>query len=368
MNKAEHPFLFLNQELVQTLRSFSAEAEHLRKLHPGQLAAIYRHKWFNLYVPHAYDGLELSLPDALKIEEGLAWVDGSIGWTVTLCSGANWFIGFLQPLIADRLFSVQGTCLAGSGRASGTAKLTEDGYIVNGSWQYATGAPFASAFTANCLIEKDDRLLYNEDGSVQTMAFVFLREEVSVHNTWSLSGMVATGSYSFAVHELKLAHNRSFHITPAAAVLPQPVYQYPFLQFAEATLVVNISGMAYRFLELCEPIFAEKIKHMGQTKTGSGSLLQKLEDAFLQLTVAREQFYTAVTISWNSLLVSSNISVEQLEQVSSSSRALALIARQLTDQLYPYCGLIAANLSTEINRVWRNLHTASQHTLLNFPL
>jgi hypothetical protein len=52
--------------------------------------------------------------------------------------------------------------------------------------------------------------------------------------------------------------------------------------------------------------------------------------------------------------------------VSEASLALAKQAQHIVNVLYPYCGLRAASPDTEINRVWRDLHTASQHALLTF--
>ena len=75
-------------------------AEQARTLTSEQLDIIYQEKWFKLFVPKAYDGLELSLPEGLRIEEALAAIDGSLGWTVTLCSGATMFIGYLDQDIA----------------------------------------------------------------------------------------------------------------------------------------------------------------------------------------------------------------------------------------------------------------------------
>src|SRR6267154_1382961 len=105
MKEILHPSLFINPALSTIIREASAAAEQLGKLHPKQLSVIYAQKWFNLFVPIAYKGLELSLPEGLKIEEGLAWSDGSTGWTVTLCSGANWFIGFLKPELVKEIFN-----------------------------------------------------------------------------------------------------------------------------------------------------------------------------------------------------------------------------------------------------------------------
>jgi hypothetical protein len=44
---------------------------------------------------------------------------------------------------------------------------------------------------------------------------------------------------------------------------------------------------------------------------------------------------------------------------------LAQQARMLVNELYAYCGMEAAQTNTVINQVWRNINTASQHTLLS---
>jgi hypothetical protein len=55
-----------------------------------------------------------------------------------------------------------------------------------------------------------------------------------------------------------------------------------------------------------------------------------------------------------------------LAEVGQVSRRLARTSLAAVDRLYPFAGLRAANPETELNRVWRNLHTASQHFLLVF--
>ncbi len=259
-NTVPHPSHFIPAAWADAILAVSGDAERSGSLHPQQLALIYEQRWFSLFVPLAYGGLELSLPEGLRLEEGLAWADGSTGWTVTLCGGANWFIGFLQPEIAVELFSDQRVCLAGSGRASGIARITAEGYEISGHWRYATGAPHATAFTANCRIEKDGVLLRDEKGDPLVHAFLFSKAEVILHEDWRCIGMIATASHSFEVRNQKLPANRRFTIDGAHAHLSQPIYRYPFLQLAETTLAVNSSGMAARFIGLYEKIWAEKTK------------------------------------------------------------------------------------------------------------
>ncbi len=359
-----HPSSFIDSKYTDIISRYAAAAEQMGTLHPEQLSLIYQQKWFNLFVPKEYGGLQLSLPEGLKTEECLAWADGSTGWTVTLCSGANWFIGFLHPEMRSAIFNTPAVCLAGSGRSSGIAKDLGDEYEINGYWNYASGATIADAFTANCIIEKDGTVMQDNDGSPFVYSFIFLREEVTLHQNWKSIGMIATASNGFEVKQLRVKKNRCFVIDENTAVLNDAIYKYPFLYFAEATLAVNSSGMASRFFDLCEALIEERSDTKNYTKTTNLVLSERLEKAKAQLQQQRQLFYTTVQHSWDEFIQNKTYHSATLKEVSTLSRELAAIARKWVDELYPYCGLAAADPATEINRVWRNLHTASQHPLL----
>lgn len=368
MNNAIHPSTVIDVSLVKRMRALSPLAETQGRLHAEQLDIIYEQRWFNLYVPKEYGGLALPLPEALRIEEALAWTDGSLGWTVTLCSGANWFAGFLAPSAAQALFHHPRVCLAGSGKSSGIAQLKADGYEVTGQWNYATGALHATAFTANCMIEKDGVLLQDPAGSPLIQSFWFYPHEVQIVENWHSMGMIATGSHGYAVKALSVPLERSFVLQPGRAVLPHPVYHFPFLQFAEATLAVNYSGMAIHFLDLCQHLFEEKVKKPSpHNRPSPPPLLSLLQTARQELDQARTAFYTTIDSAWHTMEPTGAVDTPALTAISHTSRRLATLSRQQVEALYPFCGLTAANPSTELNRVWRDLHTASQHSLLVYP-
>jgi alkylation response protein AidB-like acyl-CoA dehydrogenase len=355
---SKHPSTIIDNRLVGALRYFSAKAEQKGSLHEEQLLIIYQRNWFNLFVPKIYNGLELSLPEALKIEESLAWIDGALGWTVTLCSGANWFAGFIEAEMAKTIFSNDKVCLGGSGKPSGIAKIIDGGYEINGHWSYATGAAHVTVFTANCIIERDGVALVNEEGTPLIKAFLLLRKEVNIIEDWKYTGMKATSSYSFEVKKLHIPENRSFIIDKDRVVTHSPIYNYPFINFAEATLAVNFSGMAIRFLDL----YLE-VEHKKEIPEATVKQLEAIQILFDQ---GRQTFYAAINASWEECMQTNTVSNSLLQSVSESSRALAAHARRLVAELYPYCGLHAAKEGTEINRLWRDFHTASQHPLLLF--
>ena len=365
MSQIPHPGSFIASEITDIIRNNAAEAEKLIRLHDRQLEVIYRENWFNLFVPKIFGGLELSFPEALRVEEALAWADGSTGWTVTLCSGANWFIGFLDAGAGKEIFANPKVCLAGSGKVTGIAKITDNGYEVSGLWKYASGAPHATVFTANCVIEKNGVFLKDDFGNPLVKSFWFWRSEVIIHEDWNCMGMIATASHSFEVKRLQVPENRAFVIDSANAVLNHPVYKFPFLQFAETTLAVNMSGMATCFLDLAEKLLQEKMQQNDDGIKYVEAINGKIGKPGMRLNAARKLFYTTVEKAWSELLLTDAINETLLNELSRISHDLAKTAREITNDLYPHCGLIAANRDSEINRVWRNLHTASQHSLLS---
>src|SRR4051812_48478875 len=95
----------ISADIKDKLYQQSSIAEQTGTLTAEQLDIIYKEKLFKIFVPKEYNGLELSLPEGLRIEEALATIDGSLGWTVTLCSGATMFIGYLDQDIAREIFA-----------------------------------------------------------------------------------------------------------------------------------------------------------------------------------------------------------------------------------------------------------------------
>lgn len=354
--KVNHPSTVIDPDVATQLRDLGLAAEQLKELHPIQLEIIYREKWFQLFVPKSKGGLELTLPEILRLEEALAWIDGSLGWTVTLCAGAGWFIGFMDPQLTDKVFIDEKVCLGGSGKPSGVAKKTKDGYEINGFWNYSTGAPHTTGFTANCIIEENGKLLPGENGEPLIRPFLFHRDEVVIHDNWKVMGMVATASQAFEVKQLKVSEDRMFMPDGEHTVIDSPIFKYPFMPFAEATLAINISGMIMRFLDLCEVYFNKKV---------SSTVLAELKAANRNIAKCRIDLYTSVSASWNMCINSQSINSELLENITTSCRQLVGTARNIVNQLYPCCGLTALDPASEINRLWRNFHTACQHKHLN---
>lgn len=345
---------------------FSAISEGLGALHPEILELAYQEKWFKLFVPEIYGGAGKKLPEILRLEEELAEADGSLGWTVTLCAGAAWFTGFLDQRLAEEIFAEREVCFAGSGAVGGTAIKLENGYLINGYWKYASGALHATIFTANCTIKQMDGTdVLDEDGNPEVMSFILKKEEVEILSGWSYFGLIATGSHAFEVKDLLVPLNRTFKINNDIKVADQG-FDYPFLQLAETTLAVNSLGMSRHFIRLADDSFFARSGIQRYSEEQVAFFTSELNGCKAEVESLRDQFYTAFDQSWDQLIQNGSIEEDQLQMVSRTSRKLAHACRRAADSLFHYCGLEAAKKESEINRVWRDIHTASQHALLTF--
>lgn len=358
----DHPSTRLLPHWVDSVRGHAAEAEQLCKLHPAQLELVYQQQWFNLLAPAAYGGLQTPLPQLVAIEEALSWADGSLGWVVTLCCGGGWFGGFLEPGMAQQVYADAQACIAGSGAATGTAEISGEGYIINGSWKYASGVQHATHITVNCVITENNLAVLKPDGTELILPFILKRADITLLPGWKYMGMIATGSDAYEITGVYVDKTHCFKIDAEAAVIDAQLYRYPFMQLAEATLAANLAGMAVHFADLCTSAFANKATNLRRVSAANvATMMDALETQTALLDQIRAAFFDTVNASWQQP-GDDNL----LQQVSRTSRVLAKTARECVDALYPYCGLLGASPDTEINRVWRDLHTASQHALLTF--
>jgi alkylation response protein AidB-like acyl-CoA dehydrogenase len=337
---------------TQRIRAGAAGAEAARFLLPDQQALIHEQGWLKMLAPRAAGGAEMPLPQVVRLEEAIAEADGSVGWVVTLCAGAGWFAGFLPPETAREIIETPHVCLAGSGAPTGFADKEGDGYRITGRWDIASGAPIATHFTLNAIVRGQ--------GEESVRAFVVPAAQVVVEPTWRSFGMRGTASHGYRIDGAWVPASHGFSIDPACATAPGTLYRFPFMLLAWVTLSTNLSGMARHFLQLAQEIVAAR-------RQPPASAQEALANAAMALEGARERMLALLDQAWAQAEASTGgapgISVALDNQLREASMALVIAARRAVGDIYPYCGLRAAQEDADINRVWRDFHTASQHAL-----
>jgi alkylation response protein AidB-like acyl-CoA dehydrogenase len=366
MSKSENELLpLLSEADAELLRKHAAESDTKRLLAPALQALLHQRGWLGMLAPKSTGGAELALPDAVRLEESIAAADGSVGWVVTLCAGAGWFAGFLPPAFAHAIIGTANLCIGGSGAPTGFADVEADGYRLSGQWQFATGAPLATHFTMNAVIREGGQPVMDSTGVQLVRAFIVPARHVRVHDTWRSIGLRATASHSFSIDNAWVGAEHAFEIDPAKATAPGPLYRFPFASLAYVTISANISGMALHFIELAKTAIGRR-KHpaTGQALMDHPDVGSAVAKAHDDLELARSRFYRLLERAWDLVCRDVALQAADTDELHMASLDLVRAARRAVDELYPYCGLYAAHEQSDIGRVWRDLHTGSQHAML----
>ena len=319
------------------------EIEENRQLSASTLNWIARRNLWNLWVPRDFGGLEAELLDGLRTLQSLARTDGSLGWTVTLCAGANYFIGNLKPEFAAELFTGNRVILGGSGGLFGDACKTASGYRLNGQWRYATGAPYLTHFTLNARLPDEGKVLTNHQGHEPFSSFVVPADQVEVIDDWQTMGLVATATHSFKVQDVEVTEQQGFHYE--TIFLPQAIYQLNFSVFADLTLWVNYIGMAEHFLTLCSDcVSPSHLQPLQETLNHANQMVETLATECIKVVSEKEEF------------------PEQLVSKVHREASMSVVhISQAVTAIYPYTGIKGASQNSALNQVFRDYFTATQH-------
>lgn len=301
---------------------------------------------WNIWVPKSFRGLEMLLPDGLKMLQSLAKFNGSLGWTVTLCSGANFFVGNLKNDVAEQIFnkSRDSICFGGSGGATGTAQINGDNYVLNGTWRYATGAPYLTHFTLNAKIQKDGVDIVQEDGSPLIRSFIVDKQAVEIVKDWNTMGLRATATHSFRVNSKQVDGKYSFKYDELH--LPQPIFKIPFVIFADLTLWVNYIGMAEHFLEESQKIIAPN------------HLLHGLQQAIL---IANKTCHEHATHIQNMIMNFKKVPEAYSREIHQKATDSVQLLYDKLIKVYPILGIRACTVGHPLNQIFSDFFTATQH-------
>lgn len=356
----------LDENTIAVIRDAQAKSILAKQLVDEQLTLVYDHNWFNIWVPKEYNGLDLSLLSGFRLLKSIGYWDGGFGWTVTLCSGANMFAGFINPTFAQTVFSHPKICLGGSGRANGKAIFDGERYHLTGVWQYATGAPHLTHFTLNSFIYDGDSQRLNECGEPVVYSFFVPKKDVLVHYDWDTFGLECTASHSFSLENVAIDTSYAFELKPSSRQVDNTIYKIPFMTFAELTLLPNYLGMYKRFLDLVEKYFFDKSKNPDWAEKYSKNRFRQVDSYQQQLESYEQKAEALIQRLWDQVsLDADHIREDLLSEIAIESRRMVREIREAVATLFPLVGISGAQRQNELNIVFRNIFTATQHSLLN---
>jgi alkylation response protein AidB-like acyl-CoA dehydrogenase len=355
------PEAVVGGELVRLVREAAGEAESRNALTRPVVGAIIERGWFKAWLPREFGGLELDLEAGLRLFEAASWADGSFGWSVMIGAGGGVFAGLMEARTAHAVFDPPEAVIAGSGAPRGTAERVPGGFRVSGRWPWASGAPWASTFTANCVVTEGGRPVAGEGGGPLIRAMAFDPGQVRVLETWDANGMRGTASHDMAVVEAFVPEERMFSVFEGQPWHGAAVFRVPFVEFAEATTASVLPGIALRLFELVAATLREKPEYGGpRLMAQRDDVRGQAAEALVTIEAGRTLLFDAARATWGEAECG-RPGAATLARLSLAATFAAAGALRAGGLLVPLGGMALNQRASEAGRAWRDLQTAGQH-------
>ncbi|MFI1032865.1 acyl-CoA dehydrogenase family protein [Streptomyces sp. NPDC020951] len=221
-------------ELKPLVLASAAETEeqnfHSEELH----TAFVENGFYHMMRPRRYGGYEFSVRDFMTVIRELAAADMSTAWCLCLAAFHNMQLASWWPQsVQDEIFTDGHFGAPMTSAPGATLERDTDGWILNGSFGYASGGPYATHFIGHADVLDDE-------GGRTPSTFVVDRSQWTVRDDWGRTlGLRGSGSHTLDFVQARvpqdwvLVGRTQFEApngrNPGAALHGNPMYGAPIL-------------------------------------------------------------------------------------------------------------------------------------------
>jgi indole-3-acetate monooxygenase len=354
------------KELTPLIRAHADETERARRLAAPVVEALRSARLFTMGLPASLGGTETPLPNALRAIEQIAYADGATGWNVMIAFDTGMWAGYVHSTEPRQLIaSIPEPILAGSINPPGRLNRTASGYRLSGRWRFGSGCQQADVFIVGAMLYDGGAPLAGANGTPEMYQIVMPAADVTVVDTWHVTGLRGTGSHDFSVENLFVPESfvQSFHL--AAPLEPGPLYTFGLIPSFAVVKTAIALGIARHAIEGLKDLALAK------TPAGQTSLLRErpaiqgdLARAEACVRSARAFLHETVGEVWQSVVEGNAPSTEQrawlrLAAVDGVQRAIAAV-----DLMYNAAAASAIFESSPLERCFRDVHVIPAHIVV----
>ena len=339
------------------------EIEALRRLPPDLVDALVDTGAFKLWVAEKYGGVQGHVNDLLDAVELASYHDGSTGWCVMIGGTTGLTSGALPPEHGHTVFADASAVTGGFGMPSGTAVAVDGGLRVTGRWAWGSGIAHCTAIGGGVRIVDDQgKPAPLADGTAAPFVFFDL-VDVEILDTWYASGLKGTGSTDYEVVDAFVPDGRWVNLVSREPVVDHPLYRFSFFGALAVGVASVTVGLARRAVD--------ELIGLGD-KMPSGSTRRLSERPAVQADVAeadaavrasRAFMREAVDECWAGA-EEGRVTDEQVRLLRLAANHAVERCTGAVDLCYGAAGGTAVYASSPLQRVFRDVHVATQHGMV----
>jgi len=362
--------------LAPSIAAAADRNERDRRIAPEVIAAISDAGLLHMLLPQSLGGGAADFVSYNQVIEEISAADASTGWVLAQTLGSSHAVGFLAPEIAREVFGARNAIVAW-GPPAGIAKavVTEGGYVVTGTWRFASGSANATWLGGHSTVfERDGNPRLDAQGRPVNRTMLFRPDQATILDTWHTIGLRGTASNDYRVADLFVREAYTTWRDLASDRRESgPLYNIPLLTLYG----IGFSGVGLGIARECLAAFTTlaKTKKPGGG-IGSSSVLRdnaviqsKVAQATAQLRSARSYLLEMLRRTWDASARAGKLTLEQRAELRVAITNALDQARNVVDFAYHAAGASAIFEGSPFERRFRDMHTAlaqGQAHLSNF--
>jgi len=269
--------------LVPKLRDRAERADQLRRLPDETIADLTDAGLFRIGNPDRFGGLGLDVDTSFEVTMELGRGCGSTAWCYSVLTNHNWLLGHWPEQAQQEYFADSPDTLSSSGFDPGRSRVevVSGGYRLSGRWSFSSGCDAAQWVMVGGLASGGPHL------------FLVPMRDVTIEDTWFVSGMRGTGSKDVTIDDAFVPSHRAVEMrrmraaeTDGWALHGRPSYRVPMFALSLG-LVAPIVGIARGAVEA----FAEQLhgrkRRDGTDATHAVATQLRLAEASAEADTAR---------------------------------------------------------------------------------
>jgi alkylation response protein AidB-like acyl-CoA dehydrogenase len=361
-NTAKHLLADI-QALAPYIQSRSGEMETSGRVPTDLVESLRAIGVFRMFVPQSHGGLELDFTDGIEIIQALARIDGSVGWTAAVSSGASLVATFLPLEIYDRIYkNGPDVILAGSFKPGGKAEAMGNSSRLNGRFGFFSGCQHADWMVVTFVMSQDGIPMSQPNGQPLVRSCLVPARDCQIEETWHVAGLRATGSHDVVITDLVVPEVDFFDLFDPQFHKLGPLYQEPLpllLLLIPATFV----GIATAALdEIVRVAKTGQQQFMAAAPMRDSELFQaELGRIEADLNAARSCLQVQVASHWHHALNGTLTTEPFLTQTARTSAWLGTTCVRVANDCFALGGSKAVYESSALQLRLRDLLVGSQH-------
>lgn len=360
--------------LAPTLREHAMENERERRLAPAAAKALREAGMFRLCRPTALGGLAADPLTVLAVVEELSRADAASGWCAMIMGTGSSLESLLPPEAKAEIHgSTPDPLLACGGvlAPSGRAIEVEGGYKISGVWGMASGCHHADWLHAACLVFDEGAPGPRMGAQGPEWIVPYVRTaEVTILDTWDVSGLRGTGSHDFEMKDVFVPRNRTMRFPPSKPTAHQDdLYKFPTLSLLPMSVSAVALGIARRALDEFVQVAKAKTPFGMHTKLQTRPSAQiAISEAEALVRSGRALLFETASKMWDDALAGRPPTLETRTIARLSATNAALSSAKAVDLVYTAGGGSALYAKSLLQRCFRDVHAVTQNFVVAPPV